>query len=98
MNNKLYKLVFNKTRGMMIAVADFATGHGGQGSSAQRTPAARFQQSGLILPLRAVALAAMLMLGTASTLSLAQIVAAPGSGAHVIQTQNGLNQVNIARP
>uniref|UniRef100_UPI0038BC57E6 hemagglutinin repeat-containing protein n=1 Tax=Caballeronia glebae TaxID=1777143 RepID=UPI0038BC57E6 len=38
------------------------------------------------------------MLGTASTLSLAQIVAAPGSGAHVIQTQNGLKQVNIARP
>jgi filamentous hemagglutinin len=98
MNNKLYKLVFNKTRGMMIAVADFATGHGGQGSGAQQAPAAPLQQSGLILPLRAVALAAMLMLGTVSTLSLAQIVAAPGSGAHVIQTQNGLNQVNIARP
>ncbi|MHA6868721.1 two-partner secretion domain-containing protein, partial [Ralstonia pseudosolanacearum] len=28
----------------------------------------------------------------------AQVVAAPGSGAHVIQTQNGLQQVNIARP
>ncbi len=28
----------------------------------------------------------------------AQVVAAPGSGAQVIQTQNGLQQVNIARP
>ncbi|BBU31404.1 hypothetical protein BTHE68_51380 [Burkholderia sp. THE68] len=40
----------------------------------------------------------MLLLGSASTLAFAQIVAAPGSGAQVIQTQNGLNQVNIARP
>ncbi|WP_370653281.1 hemagglutinin repeat-containing protein [Caballeronia sp. Lep1P3] len=40
----------------------------------------------------------MLLLGTTSTLSAAQIVAAPGSGAQVIQTQNGLAQVNIARP
>ncbi len=28
----------------------------------------------------------------------AQVVAAPGSGAQVIQTQNGLQQVNVARP
>ncbi len=45
-----------------------------------------------------MAWAAMLLLGSASGLTFAQIVAAPGSGAQVIQTQNGLNQVNIARP
>ncbi|MDR5777538.1 hemagglutinin repeat-containing protein [Caballeronia sp. LZ002] len=46
----------------------------------------------------AMAWAAMLLLGSVSGLTFAQIVAAPGSGAQVIQTQNGLNQVNIARP
>ncbi|WP_374728554.1 filamentous hemagglutinin N-terminal domain-containing protein [Caballeronia hypogeia] len=45
-----------------------------------------------------MAWAAMLLLGTASTYSIAQIVAAPGSGAQVIETRNGLPQVNIATP
>ncbi len=40
----------------------------------------------------------MLLLGTASNFAIGQIVAAPGSGAQVIQTQNGLPQVNISRP
>ncbi|HEY3599524.1 MAG TPA: filamentous hemagglutinin N-terminal domain-containing protein, partial [Paraburkholderia sp.] len=39
-----------------------------------------------------------MLLSAAPSLTDAQIVTAPGSGAQVIQTQNGLPQVNIARP
>ncbi|WP_175941245.1 filamentous hemagglutinin N-terminal domain-containing protein [Caballeronia sp. BCC1704] len=99
MNNGIYKLVFSRVRHMMVAVADFATGQGAQGSSAtQRASVASSFNVGSSLPIRAVAFAAMLLLGTAMSVSHAQIVAAPGSGAQVIQTQNGLQQVNIAKP
>ncbi len=77
---------------MLVAVAEFATSHGTEPQSG--AGAATFIATGL----RAVAIAAMLLFGTSSTVALAQIVAAPGSGAQVIQTQNGLPQVNIARP
>ncbi len=84
---------------MMVAVADFATGQGAQGGSAtQRGSVASSLNIGSSLPMRAVAIAAMLLLGTAMSVSHAQIVAAPGSAAQVIQTQNGLQQVNIAKP
>ncbi len=99
MNNGIYKLVFSRVRHMMVAVADFATGQGAQGGRATHPASvASILNMGLRLPMRAVAFAAMLMLGTAAPLSHAQIVAAPGSAAQVIQTQNGLQQVNIAKP
>ncbi|WP_244849996.1 ShlB/FhaC/HecB family hemolysin secretion/activation protein [Caballeronia sp. SL2Y3] len=99
MNNGIYKLVFSRVRHMMVAVADFATGQGAQGGSAtQRGSVASSLSIGSSLPMRAVAFAAMLLLGTAMSVSQAQIVAAPGSAAQVIQTQNGLQQVNIAKP
>jgi filamentous hemagglutinin len=99
MNNRFYKLVFSRVRQMMVAVADFATGQGARGSSGtQGASVASLRNIGLVVSMRAVAFAAMLMLGTAAPLSYAQIVAAPGSGAQVIQTQNGLQQVNIAKP
>ena len=96
MNKGCFKLVFSRVRHMMVAVADFATAHGNGQDASNRRPG---NMASLREPaLRAVACAAMLLLGSASTLAFAQIVAAPGSGAQVIQTQNGLNQVNIARP
>jgi len=52
----------------------------------------------LTLPIRAMAFAAMILLSVASPLAVAQIVAAPGSSAQVVQTQNGRQQVNIAKP
>ncbi|ESS50405.1 hemagglutinin-related protein [Ralstonia solanacearum SD54] len=65
---------------------------GGQAgtSAASTSTAARFA----VLP---VVFGAWCALGLPYTVQ-AQVVAAPGSGAHVIQTQNGLQQVNIARP
>ncbi|MDR5856738.1 filamentous hemagglutinin N-terminal domain-containing protein [Caballeronia sp. LZ062] len=99
MNNGIYKLVFSRVRHMMIAVADFATGQGAEGGSAtQRESVVSFHSIGSSLPMRAVAFVAMLLLGAAASESYAQIVAAPGSAAQVIQTQNGLQQVNIAKP
>ncbi len=98
MNAKCYRTVFNAVRGMLVAVEESArsTGKGRQtggqaGTSAASTStAARFA----VLP---VVFGAWCVLGVSYTVQ-AQVVAAPGSGAHVIQTQNGLQQVNIARP
>ncbi|MGA4116129.1 hemagglutinin repeat-containing protein [Ralstonia nicotianae] len=98
MNAKCYRTVFNAVRGMLVAVEESArsTGKGRQtggqaGTSAASTStAARFA----VLP---VVFGAWCVLGLPYTVQ-AQVVAAPGSGAHVIQTQNGLQQVNIARP
>ncbi|SAL64007.1 filamentous hemagglutinin outer membrane protein [Caballeronia arvi] len=98
MNKYSYKLVFSRVRHMFVAVADFAMAHGN--GAARGEGAARCAHTASIMTpvVRAMALAAMSLFGTASTFAVAQIVAAPGSGAQVIQTQNGLNQVNIARP
>ncbi|AUS41015.1 filamentous hemagglutinin [Ralstonia solanacearum] len=98
MNAKCYRTVFNAVRGMLVAVEESArsTGKGRQtggqaGTSAASTStAARFA----VLP---VVFGAWCVLGVSYTVQ-AQVVAAPWSGAHVIQTQNGLQQVNIARP
>ncbi len=98
MNAKCYRTVFNAVRGMLVAVEESARGAGkgrqtgGQaGTSAASTPsAARFA----VLP---VVFGAWCALGLPYTVH-AQVVAAPGSGAQVIQTQNGLQQVNVARP
>ncbi|CBJ49649.1 hemagglutinin repeat-containing protein [Ralstonia solanacearum] len=98
MNAKCYRTVFNAVRGMLVAVEESArsTGKGRQiggqadTSAASTSTAARFA----VLP---VVFGAWCVLGVSYTVQ-AQVVAAPGSGAQVIQTQNGLQQVNIARP
>ncbi len=98
MNAKCYRTVFNAVRGMLVAVEESArsTGKGRQTggqagmSAASTSSAARFA----VLP---VVFGAWCALGLSYTVH-AQVVAAPGSGAQVIQTQNGLQQVNVARP
>ncbi|MGA3891474.1 hemagglutinin repeat-containing protein, partial [Ralstonia nicotianae] len=98
MNAKCYRTVFNAVRGMLVAVEESArsTGKGRQTggqagmSAASTSTAARFA----VLP---VVFGAWCVLGMSYTVQ-AQVVAAPVSGAHVIQTQSGLQQVNIARP
>ncbi|MDR5806796.1 filamentous hemagglutinin N-terminal domain-containing protein [Caballeronia sp. LZ019] len=98
MNKGLHKVVFCRMRRMLVAVADFATSHTSEPVSGGSTGRAMRGLLSAVPDLRATAFAAMLLLGTVSTIADAQIVAAPGSGAQVIQTQNGLDQVNIARP
>ncbi|WP_081064354.1 hemagglutinin repeat-containing protein [Burkholderia stagnalis] len=97
MNKNNYRLVFSRVRGMLIAVEETAnaSGNAGRGEvvSADRVPLvfARFA-------LRHAAFAVGVMAGAMPMWANAQIA---GGGAHapsVIQTQNGLPQVNINKP
>ncbi|MDR5735818.1 filamentous hemagglutinin N-terminal domain-containing protein [Caballeronia sp. LZ025] len=98
MNKGLHKVIFCRVRRMLVAVADFAASHTSEPGSGVGAAQALNGRFGAVPVLRRTAFAAMLLLGTVSTMADAQIVAAPGSGAQVIQTQNGLDQVNVARP
>lgn len=82
---------------MLVAVGEIARSAGktNRGETATGRPVTRRAIS--LFAMRHVAFAVTLLAGVAPT-AYAQIVAAPGSGAHVIQTQNGLPQVNIAKP
>lgn len=87
---------------MLVAVEESATAMGkGNGETAATRRVLAGQSSPrhtLRFALRSIALAALALLGVAPAFTTAQIVAAPGSGAQVISTQNGLPQVNIVRP
>ncbi|MDR5744992.1 ESPR-type extended signal peptide-containing protein [Caballeronia sp. LZ029] len=98
MNKGIHKLVFSRVRHMLVAVADFANAHGNTPGTCRAN--AIVCDAECVPALRAIALAATLLAGNVvlSAPSLAQIVAAPGSGANVVQTQNGLPQVDIAKP
>ncbi|XCA40164.1 hemagglutinin repeat-containing protein [Trinickia caryophylli] len=82
---------------MLVAVEETASsvGNAGRGEFAVRVAAGRRVIS--LFALRHMAFAASLLAGTVPV-AHAQIVAAQGSGASVIQTANGLPQVNIAKP
>ncbi|WGY72835.1 hemagglutinin repeat-containing protein [Burkholderia cepacia] len=77
---------------MVVAVAETATA---EGKSA--TGEARARRRSSASGARAVA-AGVAVLGMLPVLSGAQIVPTPGTSTHVIQTPNGLPQVNVARP
>ncbi len=77
---------------MVVAVAETATA---EGKSA--TGEARARRRSSVSGARAVA-AGVAVLGMLPVLSGAQIVPTPGTSTHVIQTPNGLPQVNVARP
>jgi filamentous hemagglutinin len=95
MNKNTYRLVCSRVHNMLVAVAEFATASGkGTAGEVQRSDA-RERPCGTLRPLMLAALAAFGML---PVWALAQIVP---SGAHaptVINTPNGLPQVNINRP
>ncbi|WP_082926478.1 filamentous hemagglutinin N-terminal domain-containing protein, partial [Cupriavidus sp. D384] len=100
MNRLCFRIVFNRTRSMLMAVAETASGHAGgkpagQGGSTRRAPP---DVAWLGVP--AIKLAVWACMGL-PMLAGAQIVADPNSGANrptVIGTPNGLPQVNITRP
>jgi filamentous hemagglutinin len=80
---------------MLVAVEETAAASGKQ---AGETTVRSRKSRGVIFSLRQIAFAALALVGALPSLSSAQMV--PG-GAHapsVIQTQNGLDQVNINRP
>ncbi|HEY3599485.1 MAG TPA: ESPR-type extended signal peptide-containing protein, partial [Paraburkholderia sp.] len=100
MNQKTYRLVYSRLRGMLIAVAETASATGKSNVETKATAHASADARCVSLfAFRHVAFAALMMIGGGMPASAdAQIVAAPGSGARVIPTQNGLPQVNIAAP
>ncbi|WP_233410203.1 hemagglutinin repeat-containing protein [Burkholderia ambifaria] len=92
MNKNAHRLVYSRLRGMVVAVAETATA---EGKSA--TGEARARPHSSASGMRAVA-AGVAVLGMLPVLSDAQIVPTPGTSTQVIQTPNGLPQVNVARP
>ncbi|WP_321894080.1 ESPR domain-containing protein, partial [Paraburkholderia tropica] len=96
MNKTRYRLVFNRTRGMLVAVEETATGAGKKSGQTRGQTRANRARRRVVFTLRQLAFAALALAMPA--LSSAQIA---GGGAHapnVIQTPNGIEQVNINRP
>jgi filamentous hemagglutinin len=99
MNNHLYRLVFSRRRGMLVAVAETAAaaGKADQGESAatgQKPGACRNQD----FTIRLAAFAVMVLFGAVPVMTHAQVVAGGSHAPSVIQTANGLQQVNINKP
>ncbi|MGN4067011.1 two-partner secretion domain-containing protein, partial [Burkholderia gladioli] len=92
MNKNAHRLVYSRLRGMVMAVAETTTAEGKSASGEAR----RVKRSS---GMRAAAvLAASVVAGALSTPVQAQIVGAGPSAPAVIQTPNGLPQVNINKP
>lgn len=90
MNKKTYRLVYSRLRGMMVAVEETATAAGKAESGESRAGRRSRGSSGLLI--------AVASLAAVPSFAPAQIAPVPGTTTHVIQTQNGLPQVNIAKP
>ncbi|MCG5076749.1 hemagglutinin repeat-containing protein [Paraburkholderia tagetis] len=97
MNRNLHRLVFSKTRGMLIAVEETAT-FAGMAAGPTRTRVRPIAHSRALFTLRQIAFAALALLGALPVLCVAQIVMGGTHAPNVIQTQNGLDQININRP
>jgi len=102
MNKRLYRVIFNTSRGLWMVVAENAGSHGGGSASVVDAPVA------LRLPmarLTGIAFAALVMTGAAMSFlpaARAQIIADPGvpkaQQPVIVNTANGLPQVNIQTP
>jgi filamentous hemagglutinin len=91
MNKQTCRLVYSRLRGMAVAVEETATA-AGKSAGGETRARRRSMLHG------AGAAAAMALLGATPAITSAQIVPTPGTPTHVIQTPNGLPQVNIAQP
>ncbi|WP_459252046.1 two-partner secretion domain-containing protein [Paraburkholderia rhynchosiae] len=95
MNYRCYRLVFSKLRGMLVAVAETAIGHSTSSGETGPSPAHR---PITLFAMRHAAFAALILLGVAPALSDAQIVPSGAHAPNVINTANGLPQVNVTKP
>ncbi|MEX3852655.1 hemagglutinin repeat-containing protein [Paraburkholderia sp. BR10923] len=96
MNKNMFRLLFSRSRGMLVAVAETAIAHGRAGDGGTRTP--RTPVFITQFAMRHVAFAVLVLAGFAPTLSDAQIVPSGANAPNVISTANGLPQVNVNRP
>ena len=123
MNQQRHKVIFNKTRGVMMAVAEYAmregktagerdAGNGGNGSDAASTLSGSFsgkisgslsgRLSGFGIPVLTFSLLLGFGLAAINTAGAGGIEADPAAPRNqqpvVLQTANGLEQVNIQTP
>src|SRR5579863_219748 len=91
MNRNNYRLVYSGCRGMVVAVAETAT-------AARKSLSGQTRARRRSLARGAGAFAAVALLGALPIAALAQIAPTPGTATQVIQTPNGLPQVDIAAP
>ncbi|AXF20261.1 cell surface protein [Burkholderia pyrrocinia] len=97
MNKNHYRLVFSRVRGMLVAVEETASASGNAGRG-EIGFAVRSPHVFASFTLRHVALAVLVAAGVMPIWANAQVVAGGAHAPSVIQTQNGLQQVNINRP
>lgn len=98
MNKNLYRIVFNKARGMLMVVADIA--RSGRASSA-RSSGIGHTHSRLVGKVGALSFSLWLAMGVIQP-AQANIVADPGAASNqrptILQSANGTPQVNIQTP
>ncbi|WP_244130213.1 hemagglutinin repeat-containing protein [Burkholderia sp. BCC0044] len=92
MNEKCYRVVFNRARGAMMVVQENGSSPHAVGNSKGASAPSRLR-----IVWQPIAMAAALLFGV-PLFSFAQIAPTPGTSTRVIQTQNGIPQVNIATP
>ncbi|WP_116347375.1 hemagglutinin repeat-containing protein [Cupriavidus taiwanensis] len=100
MNRNLYRLVFNAARGMLVAVRECAMGCG-KGRQAGSRSAAEIARSASPARFAVPAFTLAAWIAAGLPCAQAQVIADPNSGANrptIVQTANGLQQVNITRP
>ena len=102
MNKHLHRIVFNAKRGQRMVVAETASAQGKAASGNTAGVTTQLGPQASLHPLRFAVLAALGMVLCWQPGLHAQIVAAPGAPASqrptVLQTANGLPQVNIQTP
>ncbi|WP_157647417.1 ESPR-type extended signal peptide-containing protein, partial [Burkholderia ubonensis] len=92
MNKNRYRVVFNRARGAMTVVQE--NGNAPRAAGIAHGSIALLESRRFRVVCGPIAMAAALLFG-APLPSIAQIAPTPGTNTHVIQTQNGLPQVNI---
>ncbi|CAG9241907.1 Filamentous hemagglutinin [Burkholderia diffusa] len=99
MNKNQYRLVFSRIRGMLIAVEETASSSGkANGGETVRAACGGLRRAVTQFALRHAAFAALIVSGVVPTWVNAQVVGAGANAPSVIQTQNGLQQINITKP
>ncbi|MBN3765583.1 hemagglutinin repeat-containing protein [Burkholderia sp. Ac-20365] len=100
MNKRAFRLVFSRIRGMLVAVEETAAAAGKKEQGESGVVATVAMRGASWLALRVLA-SGIGVFAAGMPVGFAQVVADPNAGAHcptVIQTANGIQQVNVTRP
>ncbi|MBY4695572.1 hemagglutinin repeat-containing protein [Burkholderia latens] len=99
MNKNHYRLVFSRLHGMLVAVEETASAAGKASAGETQRAVDRSSMHGVMqFALRLAAFGALIAAGAMPMWAQAQIVGAGPNAPSVIQTPNGLPQVNINKP